>query len=645
MASEPRDPDTDQAPSARQGERAGDPSLQDDAEDLDNLEQNDEVIGVAVRRSLIVVVAALALVVIVILARGALRTPPEDSAIELAGPEAVVASNEVPPALRFTDQTAASGIDFTHLNGAAGDRFLPETMGAGGAFLDFDGDGDQDLVLVNSTDWQKRSSATSKLLVNDGTGKFSDRTPGSGLDFVAYGTSVTVGDVDNDGFPDLFLGAVGPNRLLLNVPDGAGSRRFQDITERAGVAGETDRWTSTSAFFDADNDGDLDLFVGNYVEWSQAIDLELDYRLVGVGRAYGQPVNYRGTYPYFYLNRGDGTFEDASELSGVRISNDASGEPVAKTLGVAPIDIDDDGLVDLVVANDTVRNFYFHNLGDGRFEELGEIVGLAYGPRGEATGAMGIDTGFFRAGTEIGIGIGNFANEMSSFYVSQGTVALFSDEAVPVGLGAPSRRVLTFGFFFFDVDLDGRLDLLQVNGHLESEIGKVEPSQTYEQAPQLFWNAGAEARRTYLPVETAGDLDRPIVGRGSAYADIDGDGDLDVLLLQTGGAAFLLRNDQAVGNDWLRIRLVGNGTTTNRDAVASWVSVRTSAGVMWRQVMPAKSYQSQSELPLTFGLPAGVLVEGITVHWAGSPRSGPGQEVSSENFLPNQSFDIVQTAR
>ncbi len=619
----------------------------DGEEDLDNLEENDEVIGRAVRRSMLLIGAAAAVAVIVWLARGLLVAAPEDSAIGLDGPVGVEREQSVePPSVTFTDVTASSGIDFVHQSGAVGDRFLPETMGGGAAFVDYDQDGDQDLVLINSRTWKGAAAGPSRLFENDGSGRFVDRTQGSGLDFVAYATAVAVGDIDNDGFPDLFVSAVGANRMLRNVA-AAGSRRFEDVTAAAGVAGEADRWSSSSAFFDADNDGDLDLFVGNYVEWSQDIDIDLDYRLAGVGRAYGQPVNYRGTYPYFYRNQGAGKFVDVSAESGVRVSNIATGEPVAKSLGLAPGDVDGDGLVDLVVANDTVRNFFFQNTGSG-FEELGEIVGLAYGRQGEATGAMGIDAGFFRGEQDLGIGIGNFANEMSSFYVSQGSAALFADEAIAVGIGAPSRRVLSFGLFFFDVDLDGRLDLLQSNGHLENEIGKVEPSQSYRQRPQLFWNAGDVARRVFVPIETQGALGQELVGRGSAYADIDQDGDLDVLLLQTGGPAVLLRNDlRGVGEasdnpNFVRFTLEGNGVTANRSAIGAWVTLKSASGVQVRQVMPTKSYQSQSELPLVFGLGTDQGIDSVEVHWPGVARSSAGQQIDVGSLEFNGSTVIRQ---
>jgi hypothetical protein len=587
---------------------------------LEEEEQDDEIIGQALRLSL-VVVALLALIALAVLLWLRREPPPgPEVEIEAEAPQRVEVSAE-PPAVAFTDVTREAGIDFVHESGARGDRFLPETMGAGGAFLDYDRDGDQDLLLINSRPWPGSGDSgpvpTSELYANDGEGRFTARGAELGLAITLYGTGVAVGDVDNDGYPDVFVAAVGENRLYRNVPGEDGERRFVDVTDEAGVAGDPEEWSSSSAFLDFDADGDLDLFVGNYVRWSKEIDLEVDYRLTGIGRAYGPPVNYRGTFPYLYRNRGDGSFEDVSEEAGVRVINPATGEPVAKSLGVVPLDVDRDGWIDLLVANDTVRNFFFHNRGDGTFEELGELYGLAYGPQGNATGAMGLDGGYFRNSEDLAFAIGNFANEMTSFYVSQGDATLYADQAIGEGVGAPSRRMLTFGLFFFDYDLDGRLDLLQVNGHLETEIGTVDPSQQYRQSAQLFWNAGDALSATFVPVppERTGDLGTPLVGRGASYADIDGDGDLDVLLLQTGERAVLLRNEQQLGHHWLRFVLRGNGASVNRDAIGAWVELEADGEVQRRQVMPSRSYQSQVELPLTFGLGAGTQVERAVVQW------------------------------
>ncbi|MEM7350308.1 MAG: CRTAC1 family protein, partial [Acidobacteriota bacterium] len=511
-----------------------------------------------------------------------------------------------------------------HVNGGYGDKLLPETMGGGVAFFDFDEDGDEDLLFVNSSYWPHRQTAdprpTMALYANDGQGGFTDVTRQASLDVSFYGMGAAVADYDADGDQDLFLSAVGKNRLYRNE-----GGRFSEVAASAGVAGASDEWSSSAGFFDVDNDGDLDLFVCNYVRWSKEIDFELDFRLTGVGRAFGPPQNYQGTYPYLYLNNGDGSFTDVSEAAGLHVDNPATGTAMAKSLALGPVDVDGDGFLDVLVANDTVRNFFFRNLGDGTFEEVGEDFGFAYDRNGNATGAMGIDSAYYRNDHNLGFMIGNFANEMSSVYMAQDDPGFFVDEAIGEGIGAPSRLMLTFGLFLADMDLDGRLDMLQANGHIEDEIQKVDPSQFYHQSAQLFWNAGDEG---FVAIETeaTGDLAREIVGRGAAYADIDGDGDLDTVLTQIAGPPLLLRNEQATAHHWLRLRL--EGRAPNRDAIGAWVEVTAGGVSQRRQVMPTRSYLSQVERTLTFGLGSATAVEAVRVTWPdGSEQTIEGVEV------------------
>lgn len=584
--------------------------------------EDDAVIGRAFRWSLLVI-GVIGLVVVGVILVGSERTPGDVvRAVDTRTPDTLVQTLDSVPPVPFRDITSEAGIDFVHENGADGRKLLPETMGGGVAFLDYDGDGDQDLLFINSSEWEApadQNPATMVLYANDGNGNFTDVTSETRLDVSFYGMGAAISDYDNDGDLDLFFTAVGENRLFENQ-DG----RFVEVTSRAGLAGSPDAWSTGAAFLDYDNDGYLDLFVCNYVVWSPEIDFEVGYTLNGVDRAYGPPTNFVGTFPYLYRNNGDGTFSDVSESAGIQITNPATGRPLAKALAVLPIDLDRDGWIDLIVANDTVQNFLFLNQGDGTFREVGMESGVAFDFNGKATGAMGIDGGHVRNDQTLGIGIGNFANEMTSFYLSQEDPLWFADESIGLGTGSPSRLKLTFGLFFFDYDLDGRLDLLQANGHLEEEISQFQASQKYRQSAQLFWNGGGEDGRYFVevPGDQVGDLSRPIVGRGASYADIDGDGDLDVILTELGGAPLLLRNEQELQHNWLRVKL--EGREANRDGIGALVRLTADGVTQVRQVMPTRSYLSQVELPVTFGLGSSQTIESLEVEWPG----GAIQQVS-----------------
>lgn len=548
------------------------------------------------------------------------------------------------PAVRFQNITETAGIRFRHTNGAFGKRLLPETMGSGGAFVDYDQDGDQDLLLINSCYWpghepSNQPAPTMALYRNRGDGTFDDVTVASGLAMTMYGMGVTVGDYDNDGWDDLFVTGVGSNRLFANVAGEQGTRRFVDRTEAAGVAGpggwptaggeeflksaSAVNYSSSATFMDFDNDGRLDLFVCNYVNWSPAADLSQDFTLVGLGRSYGPPTAFEGAQCLLYRNLGGGKFADVSRQAGVHVLGPI-GQAIGKSLGVIALDADDDGWTDLVVANDTVRNFLFHNTGRGSFEEVGELSGVAYA-EGRTRGAMGIDWGEYRPGVSAVI-IGNFSDEPNTLLrLDDPGRLLFSDVAVAEGLAGPSRMPLKFGALFLDYDLDGRQDLLTCNGNLEPEIQQVQSSQTYRQAAQLFWNCGPGRsdghHGCFAPVSGANagpDLFEPLVGRACAYADVDGDGDLDLLLTENGGPARLLRNEGGNRQHWLRVVLRGDGKKSNSSAIGAKLTLEAGGQTLRRELNGARGYLSQSELAVTFGLGKTSKVDRLTIRWPGA---------------------------
>jgi len=543
---------------------------------------------------------------------------PGESTAKGGREEETTRKGEEPPEIPFADVTEAAGITFVHDNAASDEKLLPETMGGGVAFFDYDRDGDADLLLMHSS---RTAEPPVVLYANDGKGKFTDVTAASGLKAAVpkgfLGMGVAAADVDGDGWTDLYLTALGANRYLRNREG-----RFVDATDESGLAGPEGAWGTGAAFFDAEGDGDLDLVVANYVTWTPAVDRERDFQLDGIGRAFGLPQDYPGAHTLLFLNQGDGSFRERGAEAGLHVVDAPGGDPLGKGLAVAVEDVDGDGLADLFVANDTTRNFFFHNLGGGRFEEAGELFGLAYSPDGRNTGAMGVDWGDLGTGPEGGsarltYAVGNFAKEASSLYRAGEDPSFFLDEALASGLAAGTRSALTFAVLLADFDLDGRLDLLQVNGHVEPDIAKADPAQSYRQPPQLFWNAGADEsgrlRFEEIPAGDLGDLPQPLAGRGAATADVDGDGDLDLVLTQTGGPALLLRNDQATGHHWLRLSL--EGAPPNRDAVGARVEVNLSDGVQRRTAQPARGYLSSVEPILTFGLGGVEKVDSVKVTW------------------------------
>ena len=509
---------------------------------------------------------------------------------------------------RFVDVTEAAGIDFVHENGAFGEKYLPETMGSGVAFFDADGDGDQDLLFVNSRRWpghRTQPEPTAALYLNRGDGSFEDKTTGSGLDVPLYGIGVAIADYDADGDQDLYLTVLGPNRLLENTGGGV----FREAPHAPSVADPG--FSSVATWLDADRDGDLDLFLLNYVEWS--IEEDIFCALDGVNKSYCTPESYNGASAVLYRNDGADGFTDVTREAGLF-------NPRGKGLGVAVLDFDGDGLFDLAVANDTQPNYLYRNLGGGRFEDAGVLSGIAFAENGAARGAMGIDASDYDGDGMPDLVIGNFSNEMVSLYHNEG-VGFFIDQAPVSEIGRNSLLTLAFGAFFFDYDLDGRQDIFVANGHVENDIAAVQQRVSYRQAPHLFRNRGDGG---FDEVTTASpDLAQPMVARGAAFGDIDGDGDPDLAVSANGGRARLFRNDGGERNGWVGFRL--RGGNSNRDGIGAKITVVIEEDGMTRNetrvVKSATGYASQNQLEVIFGLGSAGRAVSAAILWPSGTRS------------------------
>jgi len=520
---------------------------------------------------------------------------------------------------QFVDVTSRAGIQFQHNTGAYGGKLLPETMGSGCAFLDYDGDGWQDILLVNGMDWpgHKRQRSTLKLYHNNRNGTFTDVTRASGLDVEMYGMGVAVGDYDNDGFPDILITCVGQNRLFHNTGKGT----FVDVTRKSGLFGKQ-AFSTSALWFDYDRDGLLDLFVCNYVKWSA--DQDVFCSLDGKHKSYCTPEAYRGATCWLFRNRGDGTFEDVTAKSGIF-------DATSKSLGVALLDYDRDGWPDLLVANDTQPNKLYRNMKNGTFRDVAVEAGIAFSTDGKARAGMGVDVADFENSGVVGVAITNFDNEMIGFYREQN--GSYVDIANEAGIGRASRNTLGFGCSFLDVNLDGYLDLLAVNGHIDDTVRNIRRDVGYAQPPQLFLNNG-KAQFREVAAETGSDFSQPRVGRGLAYGDFDRDGDLDVLITTNNGPAFLFRNDQTADNHSIRFRLIG--TKSNRDAIGATVRVFYNGISQSRMVKGGSSYLSQSELPVTFGLGKNDHVEKVVIYWP----SGINEE--HKNLAAGKTYDCTE---
>jgi hypothetical protein len=564
------------------------------------------------------------------------RAADRAAAVGGAGAGAGVAAQAAPSGggVHFTDVTGKAGIRFTHNSGRAGKKYLPETLGPGCAFFDADGDGWPDILLVNGRDWTSGPGKTRAIVaigkhrslpalyLNNHDGTFRDATAGSGLDLEMYGMGVAVGDYDNDGRDDVYITALDGDHLFHNE----GGGKFRDVTRAAGIHNAS--FGTSAAWLDYDRDGKLDLFVANYVQWSP--DKDLWCSLDGVAKSYCTPESYKGTSSKLYHNLGNGKFEDVSHKAGID-------DPTSKSLGVAVLDYDGDGWPDLFVANDTQPNKLYRNKRDGTFAEEGLEAGVAFGEDGVARGAMGVDAADYDRSGRPHLLVGNFSNEMLGLYHNEGN-GVFVDRAPASAVGRASLLTLTFGVFFFDYDLDGLLDIFAANGHIEEEIGRVQPKIQYREPPLLLRNLGGGR---FEPVQAAmgADFNRPIVARGAAYADFDHDGDLDVLITTNHGPAYLFRNDGGNRNHWLRVRTVG--TRSNRDGIGAVVRIASASGAQWSTVRSGSSYCSQSELIQTFGLGRDGEVAALEIDWPSGLKQQLGRVAANQTVTVEEGKGIV----
>jgi enediyne biosynthesis protein E4 len=562
---------------------------------------------------------------------------PEPSSIAQPAPTASSPVKTVQPAaprpsgpITFTDVTEEAGIHFKHNSGAFGARYLPETMGSGVCVIDYDNDGWPDIFFVNSMDWPGHTKGKSypALYRNNRDGTFTDVTRQAGLDVEMYGMGCAVGDFDNDGYDDIYVTAIGGSHLFRNLHNG----KFADVTAKAGLADSG--FPTGAVWLDYDNDGKLDLFVAHYVDWSQETDQFCS--LDGKHKSYCTPEAYKGQSSRLYHNLGDGRFEDVTKRAGLY-------DPNGKSLGVALLDYDNDGWIDLFVSNDTAPNKLYHNDRNGTFSEAGFAAGVAFSDAGRARAGMGADAGDYDGSGRQSLLIGNFTDESMSLYHNDGS-GLFTDQSVEAGIASPSAQSLTFGCFFFDYDLDGRLDIFAANGHVADDISVVRPNLHYAEPPLLFHNNG-QGKFQDVSADVGSALRRPMVARGAAYADFDHDGDLDVIVTTNNGSAHLFRNDNGNRNDMLRLKLVG--AKSNRDAIGARVTLIAAGGMrQLAMVKSGSSYLSQSELPLTFGLgkPGSVSEVSLEIAWP-SGRKETLSHISPDQFLVIQEGKGIVSAQ
>jgi hypothetical protein len=553
-----------------------------------------------------------------------------------------------PPAIRFAEVAVSSGITFKHTSGRSGRLWLPETMGSGCAFLDYDGDGDLDIFLANGKalpGCAEKGPFYPALYQNKGDGTFVDVTKAAGVAHEMYGMGCAVGDYDNDGDPDLFVSGVGPDRLYRNDGNGTGGGpgagvdrstrpidvRFVDVTAAAGVSDPY--YSSSCAWLDYDRDGKLDLFVGSYCKWSPALNKICQGAF---GEYMCPPEHYKGDPPRLYRNRGDGTFQDVTKKAGIY-------DEVGKNLGVLTLDVDDDGWLDLVIANDLEPNLLFRNNRDGTFRESGVEAGVAYSPAGKARAGMGIDSADFASDGRETIVIGNNTREGLAFFQSEPVSkdsegGSFNDIADTAGVYGPSLPFLTFGTLFVDLDNDGLKEVFAVNGHVNERVERSGDGAGYAQRPMLFRNAGTGVF-TEITAQAGPALQEPAVARGLAAGDYDRDGDVDLLVSVCNGPPKLLRNETPRSAHWLAIRT--RGTKSNRDGIGTRVIVEAGGIRQQGWVRSGSSYLSASDLVAWFGLGSATAADKVTLRWPSGGEQTLTNVAADRELLVEEGKGIV----
>ncbi|HTD22849.1 MAG TPA: CRTAC1 family protein [Terriglobales bacterium] len=534
-----------------------------------------------------------------------------------------------PGAVHFTDITQSAGIRFIHNNGAFGGKYLPETLGPGCAFIDYDGDGYPDILLINGEDWSghHHAASTLKLYHNNRNGTFTDVTAKAGLAVSMYGMGVAIGDYDNDGHDDIFISALGQSRLFHNNGNGT----FTDVTTSAGLSG-IHEFSTGAVWVDYDRDGKLDLLVANYVQWTPETDLRCT--LDGSHKSYCTPESYKGASVRLWHNLGNGKFEDATKKAGLY-------DPTSKGLGIAILDYNNDGWPDLLVANDTQPNKLYKNNGNGTFTESAVTAGIAFSEDGIARAGMGVDAVDYDRSGRPSIIISNFSNQMMSLYHNEGN-GLFVDEAPRSSIGQNSLLTLGFACFFFDYDLDGWPDIFVANGHIDSDIERIQKRIKYRQPPHLFRNlGGGKFEEVTAAMGTA--FDSPRVARGAAYADIDNDGDLDLLITTNAGPALLFRNDGGNRNHALRVKL--QGTRSNRDGIGAVVRIEYEGEKQWQMMRSGSSYLSQSEMVLTFGLGQKTNVSSVQIEWPSGQTDKLSKVAADQTITVQEGKGIISAKK